>query len=226
MSEVSESNPCLECRHVMPSGARCHSPALRGKDLCYYHARQRTLVDHNRYRQHSVALPPLEDRGAIQMAINEVVAALAARKIDRHDAGLYLYAIQIASQNLVRGKDFSASDAVDLYEEHFEEVMAIDDSTAKAEENPFAVVTNMHLPAIDERDTHEYDSEPPDDRPRTRREEKKIEAFRHAFLTHNAAEEYYAEERRRQEEKSVAATSSEAAQVQEPIAAILTGSQQ
>ena len=27
------------CRHIMPSGAKCHTPALRGKPYCYYHTR-------------------------------------------------------------------------------------------------------------------------------------------------------------------------------------------
>ena len=26
-----------ECRHIMPNGARCQSPALRGKVYCYFH---------------------------------------------------------------------------------------------------------------------------------------------------------------------------------------------
>ena len=27
------------CRPIMPSGAKCHTPALRGKPYCYYHTR-------------------------------------------------------------------------------------------------------------------------------------------------------------------------------------------
>ena len=26
-----------ECRHIMPDGAKCHSPAMRGMAYCYYH---------------------------------------------------------------------------------------------------------------------------------------------------------------------------------------------
>lgn len=125
---MSESKACPECRHIYPSGARCHAPALRGKPLCYYHSRNRTLVDHNRYRQRSVALPPLEDRAGIQIAINEVVAAITAQKISDRTAGRLLYAIQLASQNLTRAKEeqLAARDAVEMYEDIFEEPTATD----------------------------------------------------------------------------------------------------
>jgi hypothetical protein len=29
----------IECRHRMPNGCKCHSPALCGKPFCYHHAR-------------------------------------------------------------------------------------------------------------------------------------------------------------------------------------------
>jgi hypothetical protein len=90
---------CPECRHILTSGNKCHQPALRGKPFCIHHCRTRNLVEANRARKHSISLPPLEDRHAVQMSIDVVLAALAAGKINRRTAGTYAYAIKIVSDN-------------------------------------------------------------------------------------------------------------------------------
>jgi hypothetical protein len=81
------------CRHIRTGGGRCRAAALANENFCYYHLSQ---------RRHSITLqlPQLEDRPAIQIAVSRVLAALAAGLIDRRDAGMYLYGIQIASSNL------------------------------------------------------------------------------------------------------------------------------
>ena len=107
-----------ECRHILPSGKRCHAPALRGQPTCYFHGRKANLVRYNRERDHTVALPPLEDRGAIQMAIDAVLAALAADKLDKKTVWPYLVAIQSASHNLARAKEeLATADQIDEIEE-------------------------------------------------------------------------------------------------------------
>jgi hypothetical protein len=190
---MSDSNACPECRHVFPSGARCHTPALRGKQLCYSHARSRTLIDNNRYRQHSVALPPLEDRSAIQMALNEVVAAIAAEKINHRTAGHLLYAISIASQNLTRIEKLPAGDPVEHYEEHIEEVIVSD--TPEEERKEISYSEDFHLPSSDQSETHEYDSEPQKQvtvepetcRPLSSREHKELDEKHRIFLERHYA---------------------------------------
>ncbi|MFP5206651.1 MAG: hypothetical protein ACLGSH_14955 [Acidobacteriota bacterium] len=97
MSE--SSSRCPECRHIMPGGRKCHALALKDKPFCHAHLRRSALIEANRARQHSVALPPLEDWAAIQMSLDEILAAFAAHKISRREAGTYLFAIQIASRN-------------------------------------------------------------------------------------------------------------------------------
>ena len=97
---------CPECRHILPDGRKCHALALKDKLFCPAHLHRRTLAEANRSRQHSVALPPLENRTAIQMSIDEILAAMAAHKITRREAGTYLYAVQMASQNLARIEQF------------------------------------------------------------------------------------------------------------------------
>jgi hypothetical protein len=101
---LTMSQPSLypECSHVMPSGRNCQSPARRGGLFCIHHGHRHALAQANRARNHSVALPPLEDRAAIQMSIDAVLAAMAAHKISRREAATCLFAIQLASQNLAR----------------------------------------------------------------------------------------------------------------------------
>jgi len=118
-----------ECRHIMPSGARCHSPALREAPYCYFHARLHRLTPRQlRFQDEPLELPPLEDRGAIQIALAQVLGALASSRLDPRRAGLMLYGLQIASKtvpSLSRVLDSEAvralsydSDGGELAEEH------------------------------------------------------------------------------------------------------------
>ncbi len=99
-----------ECRHILTSGRKCQSPALNNKAYCYFHMRYRRqaprqptpgqeLQVSSGHPIQSVAIPVLEDRGAVQMAISEVLHALACSQLDPRRAGLLLYGLQIASQN-------------------------------------------------------------------------------------------------------------------------------
>jgi hypothetical protein len=159
---MSESKACPECRHIYPNGRRCHSPALRGKPLCYFHSRTKTIIDLNRNRDSSVALPPLEDRGAIQIAIDEVIAAHAAGKLDRHAIWPYLFAIQMASKNLAQAKeDLTTPEPVDDFEGRFGEPLAATDPEGEPDAAPIEKPSDLTLPRIDAAATHEYDLEPP-----------------------------------------------------------------
>ncbi len=93
------------CRHVKTNGTQCGSPALKGKELCFYHEQNRPrevelYLDGERYSDGSMVLPVFEDAHAIQTVIRQVVQLMLARRIERKDAGLLLYALQIASGNL------------------------------------------------------------------------------------------------------------------------------
>jgi hypothetical protein len=50
-------------------------------------------------------LPVLEDRSAIQVALAQILDALGSSRIDPKQAGLFLYGLQIASQNVERNQD-------------------------------------------------------------------------------------------------------------------------
>jgi hypothetical protein len=103
-----------ECRHIKASGNKCESPALKDKAYCYYHhrayARSHRAVDpHGASR---LEIPLLEDRSAVQMALSEVVEALAGHRIDLKRAGLMIYALQVASSNAKKDQGFISEDQV------------------------------------------------------------------------------------------------------------------
>jgi hypothetical protein len=101
---MSQPFRCPECRYLLPGGQKCRGVAVKDMPYCLAHLRRSRLVDANRARRHSVALPPLEDWAAIQMSIDEILAAFAAHKITRRETGTYLYALQMASQILIRNE--------------------------------------------------------------------------------------------------------------------------
>ena len=93
----------LECRHIKSNGSKCHSPAMKDKPYCYYHLRAHRILHKasaiSRYEHKDLQIPFLEDRGAVQIALSEVVSALATNHIDFKRAALMIYALQVASSN-------------------------------------------------------------------------------------------------------------------------------
>jgi len=91
-----------ECRHIMPSGLRCKSPALKDKPFCYYHVRLHGARSVKGRPRKTLTLPSLEDAQGIQIALMQVLAALGTPALDNKRAGLYLYGLQIATQLAAR----------------------------------------------------------------------------------------------------------------------------
>ncbi len=93
-----------ECRHIKPNGCKCRAAAMKGKPYCYYHLRVHKIARSLSapsvpYEHKELEMPFLEDRGAVQIALSEVVSALAGHRIDYKRAGLLVYALQVASAN-------------------------------------------------------------------------------------------------------------------------------
>jgi hypothetical protein len=86
------------CQHVKVNGTQCGSPALSGKKRCYFHQRHQLKPAHDS----AFDFPVLEDANAIQVALIQVIRAIADNKIETKRAGLLLYALQTASFNLKR----------------------------------------------------------------------------------------------------------------------------
>ena len=105
------------CEHVKTNGHFCGSPAMRGRNYCFYHL---NLAGHRlrleRYAAHglrrpAIELPPLEDAAAIQLALMRVTEALLDGSLDHRTAGLVLYSLQTASCNLRTMQNEAEADA-------------------------------------------------------------------------------------------------------------------
>jgi hypothetical protein len=93
----------IECRHILPRGTKCKSPALRGRVYCYFHDRlQRFEQDGRRDEREPLFLPSIEDARGVQMAITQILAALGSGRLETRKAGLYLYGLQLATQLLAQ----------------------------------------------------------------------------------------------------------------------------
>ena len=93
------------CDHLKEDGFYCKSPALRGRNYCYFHLKLRgRRLNMARARildaDQPVDFPFPEDMHAVQVTLAEVVNALAHKRIDHKTAGLVLYAMQQAAANL------------------------------------------------------------------------------------------------------------------------------
>jgi hypothetical protein len=129
----------IECRHILPSGTKCKSPALRGRVYCYFHDRlQRFEQDGQRDTCEPLFLPSLEDARGIQMAISQILAALGSGRLESRKAGLYLYGLQLATQLLAQLPEPSPQEMV--------RTLATDagGNYIAAEETPFAPLIEGH----------------------------------------------------------------------------------
>ena len=120
-----------ESRHIFTSGKKCQSPALTDQSFCYFHSNTRKCPapKDEAYEPYILPqdtahnLPPLEDPDAIQLAISDVVLALAANRIDPRRARILIYGLQVASQNhrnrsLVAAKEEVPAQTVREIHEH------------------------------------------------------------------------------------------------------------
>jgi hypothetical protein len=87
------------CAHLKDDGTLCQSPALRGKKLCFYHHRD---LQRLQYVERILRLkdplrptaPMPKDLFDVQVALYEVMTALADHRINARRAGKLLYALQ------------------------------------------------------------------------------------------------------------------------------------
>jgi hypothetical protein len=92
-----------ECRHIKANGHRCESPALENSPYCYFHARlHRRQSALNSAPSEPADLPAMEDKSGIQLALAQILGELRAKRLTAREAGLALYAIQIASNTMDR----------------------------------------------------------------------------------------------------------------------------
>jgi hypothetical protein len=92
----------IECRHILPTGYKCKSPALRGQFFCYFHNMSRRLQRGSKKHVKQSSFPSVEDSGGVKMALNKVFRDLDAGRIDPRRAGLFFYGLQLASKLALR----------------------------------------------------------------------------------------------------------------------------
>jgi len=94
------------CRHIKVNGTQCGSPALRSKNFCFYHQKDRPCplpcYSDIEYATGEITLPFFEDAHSVQAVIRQVVQMVLQKRLERKTASLLLYALQIASSNLKR----------------------------------------------------------------------------------------------------------------------------
>jgi hypothetical protein len=100
-----------ECRHVLPNGKKCRGMALRNHPYCYFHNSLHRLAlqkvtPKGEKDERPFELPVPEDQSAIQLSLGMVFKALGANKLDISRAKLFLYGLQIASQNVSHAEHF------------------------------------------------------------------------------------------------------------------------
>jgi len=102
------------CRHIRETGRFCGSIALKGQKYCWFHGKHRTrrlkAARARRRGEHwHLNVPPLEDLAAVQVSLMKIIDAIDHNSIDSRQAGLALYALQQAGNNLRKAQDWEQS---------------------------------------------------------------------------------------------------------------------
>jgi hypothetical protein len=92
-----------ECRHIMPRGTKCKSPALKGRPYCYYHDKLHAYTrDGLRDDKAPLCLASIEDACGIQHALTQIMGAMASGRLDSREGVRLIYGLQVAIQALDR----------------------------------------------------------------------------------------------------------------------------
>ena len=106
---MHDTTKSYQCRHIRTNGRRCGTPSLRGEHLCYFHHTSRrpearrdaeAIAAGYPIQQPVLHFDSFEDRPAVQLCLLEVMNRIACGAIDRKLAGILLYGLQIAANNL------------------------------------------------------------------------------------------------------------------------------
>ena len=107
-----------ECRHILPSGCKCKSPALRGMAFCYFHTSLRRFEKTIEKKDNEpLLLPSLEDTSGIKIALHQVLGGLASSRIDPSHVSLYLRGLNIAARLAAKSESLETTEK-DLYYEN------------------------------------------------------------------------------------------------------------
>jgi hypothetical protein len=100
------------CRHIMPTGRRCHSPALRGMAYCFNHQKLHVALNRSKHSHTRLELASIESSEGVQLAITQVCDALGKARIDERKASTIMYGLQLATQLVRKSPKTEASQFV------------------------------------------------------------------------------------------------------------------
>jgi hypothetical protein len=85
---------CKLCRHIMPTGRTCKSPAMRGNAYCYFHHPQRSSRSTPRVAELEFEIDPLIDPSSIVVIGEQILRAMAANRVSKSRAAVMFQGLQ------------------------------------------------------------------------------------------------------------------------------------
>ncbi|HEX4284500.1 MAG TPA: hypothetical protein VHZ28_05370 [Terracidiphilus sp.] len=86
---------CKPCRHIMPTGRNCQSPAMRGNAYCYYHyGPQKSGRRASRPIEAKLEIEVNFDPASIALNADRILQALASNQITSSRAAIMFQGLQ------------------------------------------------------------------------------------------------------------------------------------
>jgi hypothetical protein len=109
---------CKLCRHIMPTGCTCKSPAMRASAYCYFHhGPQKSGRRALKPVETKLELEPISDPAAISLNADRILRALASNQISPGKAAILFQGLQtvLASFRMppIESRDFPPADEPD-----------------------------------------------------------------------------------------------------------------
>jgi hypothetical protein len=82
------------CRHIMPTGRTCKSPAMRGSAYCYYHDPQKSPRRVSRATESEFEFEPIAEPACIPPIAEQILRALASNRISKGRAAVMFQGLQ------------------------------------------------------------------------------------------------------------------------------------
>ena len=82
------------CRHLMPTGRTCQSPAVRGSAYCYFHGPQKRATRTARPTESEIEIQAISEPSDIPLVGNQILQAMAAKRISSSRASVMLQTLQ------------------------------------------------------------------------------------------------------------------------------------
>ena len=99
------------CRHIMPTGLTCKSPAMRGSAYCYYHEPQKLSRRDSRTTETEIRIERVDDPSSIPLIGNQILQALAANKLSNSRAAIMLQVLHA----ILASFRMASADAINNY---------------------------------------------------------------------------------------------------------------